>query len=81
MLWDALRKTIEISAQLCQAHGLSDWRENAYNLRKVKKLFRHAQKLKHSTSKDEDFLVVGDFHPLLLAGLYRRTTRQSNFFL
>ena len=54
LLWDALRKTIEISAQLCQAHGLSDWRQSAYNLRKVKKLFRHAQKLKHSTSKDED---------------------------
>jgi transposase, IS5 family len=38
---------------LCQAHGLTDWRQSAYNLRQFKKLYRQAQKLKHSTSKDE----------------------------
>ena len=53
LLWDAIRKTIEISADLCQAHGLSDWRQSAFNLRQFKKLYRHAQKLKHSTSQDE----------------------------
>lgn len=53
LLWDAIRKTIEISADLCQAHGLSDWRQTAFNLRQFKKLYRHAQKLKHSTSHDE----------------------------
>src|SRR5450755_2879660 len=53
LLWDAIRKTIEISAELCQAHGLSDWRQSAYNLREFKKLYRLAQKLKHSTSQDE----------------------------
>jgi len=53
LLWDAIRKTIEISADLCQAHGLSDWRQSAYNLRQFKKLYRHAQKLRHSTSQDE----------------------------
>jgi hypothetical protein len=54
LLWDAIRKTIEISADLCQAHGLTDWRQSVFNLRQLKKLYRHAQKLKHSTSKDED---------------------------
>jgi transposase, IS5 family len=53
LLWDAIRKTIEIAADLCQAHGLTDWRQSAYNLRQFKKLYRQAQKLKHSTSKDE----------------------------
>jgi len=53
LLWDAIRKTIEISAELCQSHGLSDWRQSAYNLREFKKLYRRAQKLKHSTSQDE----------------------------
>ena len=53
LLWDAIRKTIEISADLCQAHGLTDWRQSVFNLRQLKKLYRHAQKLKHSTSKDE----------------------------
>ena len=53
LLWDAIRKTIEISAGLSQAHGLSDWRQSAFNLRQFKKLYRRAQKLKHSTSQDE----------------------------
>jgi IS5 family transposase len=52
LLWDAIRKTIEISADLCQTHGLTDWRQSEYNLRRFKKLYRQAQKLKHSTSKD-----------------------------
>ena len=52
LLWDAIRKTIEISADLCQAHGLTEWRQSAYNLRQFKKLYRRAQKLKHSTSQD-----------------------------
>jgi hypothetical protein len=54
LLWDAIRKTIEISADLCQTHGLTDWRQSVFNLRQFKKHYRHAQKLKHSTSKDED---------------------------
>jgi hypothetical protein len=53
LLWDAIRKTIEISADLCKTHGLTDWRQSVFNLRQFKKLYRRAQKLKHSTSKDE----------------------------
>lgn len=53
LLWDAIRKIIEICADLCQTHGLTDWRQSAYNLRQFKKLYRHVQKLKHSTSQDE----------------------------
>jgi len=53
LLWDAMRKTVEIAADLCQEHGLTEWRQSAYNLRQLKKLYRQAQKLKHSTSQDE----------------------------
>ena len=53
LLWDAIRKTIEIAADLGRAHGLTDWRQSAYNLRQFKKLYRQAQKLKHSSSQDE----------------------------
>lgn len=53
LLWDAIRKTIEICAQLCKDHDLSDWRQSASNLRRFKSLYRNAQQLKHSTSKDE----------------------------
>lgn len=53
LLWDAMRKTIEIAAEQASTYGLTEWRQSAYNLRQLKKLYRQAQKLKHSSSKDE----------------------------
>jgi hypothetical protein len=38
---------------LCQDHGLTDWRQSAYNIRCLRKLYRRLQQLKRSTSKDE----------------------------
>lgn len=53
LLWDALRKLITLIAVLCDAHGLEGWRQFGHWLRKIKKAFRKIQKLKSSTSKDE----------------------------
>jgi transposase, IS5 family len=53
LLWDALRKVVTLIADLSQASGLTLWRQSQYNLRQLKKLYRRAQALKHSTSKDE----------------------------
>ena len=53
LLWDAIRKTLHTCAALCDAQGLTEWRQSAYHLRCFKKSYRLIQKLKHSTSKDE----------------------------
>ncbi len=53
LLLDAVRKAIEISTQLCRDEGLSDWRQSAYNIRQLKKAYRHVQQLKRSKSQDE----------------------------
>lgn len=53
LLWDALRKTIQISARFCTVYDLSQWRQSRHLLRTLKKNYRFIQKLKHSTSKDE----------------------------
>jgi hypothetical protein len=53
LLWDAIRKSVEIVADLCKAHDLTEWRQSAYNLRQFKRAYRKAQKLKRSSSKDE----------------------------
>jgi len=53
LLQDAVRKTIETSAAFCSDHGLSDWRQSAYNIRCLKRAYRRVQQLKRSTSKDE----------------------------
>lgn len=54
LLWDAMRKLIEIIAGLCADLGMTDWRQSAYQLRQFKKLFRQVQRLKHSTAKDPE---------------------------
>jgi transposase, IS5 family len=54
LLWDAMRKLIEIVAGLCEELGLTEWRQSAYQLRQFKKFYRQVQRLKHSTSKDPD---------------------------
>ncbi len=54
LLFDAIRKVIILIAKLSGKCELSDWRQSYYNIRKIKKLFRSAQKLKHSTSKKEE---------------------------
>ncbi len=54
LLYDAVRKAIEESAQLATSYGLPDWRQFKYHIRQFKKQYRKIQILKHSTSKDEE---------------------------
>ena len=53
LLYDAIRKTIECSAQISDKLSLKGWRQSKYNLRRLKKLYRRIQRLKRSTSQDE----------------------------
>jgi len=54
LLYDAVRKSIEESAQLAVSYDLPDWRQFKNNIRQFKKQYRKIQILKHSTSKDEE---------------------------
>ena len=54
LLFDAMRKNILLIMVLCDQLGLSGWREGKYYLKKIKKLFRKAQQLKRSSSKNEE---------------------------
>lgn len=53
LLFDAIRKSLEICAQLSDQYGLSTWRQSAYLIRQFKQGYRRIQKLKHSTSRNE----------------------------
>jgi len=53
LLLDAMRKVIVLTARLCLAFGVTGWRQSEHNLKKIKKLYRRAQKLKRSNSQDE----------------------------
>ena len=53
LLYDAIRKVITLIAALSMTFGINDWRKWKDNLLKIKRLFNHVRKLKHSTSKNE----------------------------
>ena len=52
LLWDAARKVIQLTAKVCNGIKWPGWRNWEDNLKKVKRLFRRAQKLQHSNSKN-----------------------------
>ena len=51
LLYDAMRKTITLTAQWCERLGRSDWRQYKYNIRHVKRLMRTAQNKKRSKAR------------------------------
>jgi len=53
LLFDAIRKVINLITLICFSVGIPGWRQSQHNIRKIKKLFRKVQNLKRSTSKDE----------------------------
>jgi len=53
LLYDAIRKIIELSTHYAQMNKLSGWRQSKFNLRQIKKAYRTAQQTKRSHSKDE----------------------------
>ena len=54
LLFDAMRKVISLIATLTAICGLAGWRQSKHNIKTVKKVFRKAQKLKRSTSKNTE---------------------------
>jgi transposase, IS5 family len=54
LLFDAMRKLITLSADLCDHYGFSDWRQHTYNVRHVKRLMRTAQNKKRAQAKTEE---------------------------
>lgn len=54
LLYDAMRKVITQVAYLCTLCAITEWRQSSHNIKKIKRLFRKAQKLKRSTSKNPE---------------------------
>lgn len=54
LLWDAIRKVITLVAMECDSLGITEWRQSDYILRKIKKTFNLARRLKRSTAKNEE---------------------------
>ena len=53
VLYDAMRKVVTLTARLGDRHGVSDFRQHAYNIRHLKRLMRSAQNKKRSHAQSE----------------------------
>ena len=53
LLFDAMRKTIQLLAIVCSEIGITEWRQSHHNILKIKRMLRIIQTLKRSNSKDE----------------------------
>ena len=51
LLFDAIRKAIQLCASLCEKHDLSHYRQFAYNIRQIKSAMRKAQQTRRSKQK------------------------------
>ena len=54
LLFDAMRKAVTLVAQLCVVCRLFGWRQSKHNIKIIKRLFRKAQQMKRSTSKNSE---------------------------
>ena len=82
LLWDAMRKTIILIMALTDNLGLKGWREGISSLRKVKKAFRRAQRMRRSkSSKNDDALKIAHLCYLELAETIIAKAKESISFI
>ena len=48
LLWDAMRKVMQLTSRLCREHHISGWRQVEFGLKRLKSCFRKAQLSKRS---------------------------------
>jgi len=84
LLHDAIRVLIRLCVKWSLQHALPEWRLHKHNLSTFKKRYRKLQKLKHSTSKNEDIkaakaLEIKQAYQdyIDLAGFYLERTQAS----
>lgn len=54
LLFDAIRKVIILTARICHEMGIPGWRQSRHNLKKIRKHFHKARKLRRSNAKDPE---------------------------
>ena len=60
LLYDAMRKVIGLSGQLCEKQDDTDWRQHVYHQKRLKHFFRKAQKIKKATYQNSARQVTHD---------------------
>jgi transposase, IS5 family len=54
LLFDAMRKSIELTGRLCEKYEITYWRQYRYNICCIKRLYRYAQTSKNGGTRTEE---------------------------
>lgn len=54
LLYDAVRKSVELTNKLCDRYSISGWRQANYLLKNLRKKLHHCEKIKRYVSKDPE---------------------------
>lgn len=76
LLFDAMRKVIELIATWCRRCGMSDWRQSAYNVKHLKRLMRVAQNKKRSKAKSDELKLKNEAAVILAHQEYLTVAKQ-----
>ncbi len=78
MLFDAIRKTITLTARLCNQYDIPGWRQWTYNLQRTKNYWRKAQRSQRSRKVDAQKSKQKAFSAYLkMVEGYHRKSQQS----
>lgn len=85
LLWDAARKTLQLTHRLCELTNTAGWRQSTHLLKKVKRQYRTVQKVrdkeKNSVTKKSDIgIVATQTYINTCAELFNRATATAILF-
>ena len=78
LLYDSIRKTIELTARLCNKYKLTGWRQKDHNIRKIKSICTLINNIKKGKPRKSDKLIQKERN---LKKAYTKLIKKSKTFI
>ena len=78
LLYDAIRKTIKLTAKLCKKYQIVGWRQINYNIKKIKSIVRLINKIKKSNPRKQEKVLAKEQQ---LKKAYNKLIKRSEAFI
>lgn len=78
LLYDAIRKTIKLSADLCQKYDVIGWRQKNYNIKKIKSICTQINRIKKSNPRKPEMILSKEQK---LKKAYKKLIKKSKDFI
>ena len=78
LLYDAIRKTIKLSADLCQKYSVTGWRQSQNNIKKIKSICTRISRIKKGHPRKPEMILAKEEQ---LKKAYKKLIKNSNIFI